>query len=258
MGTEKRFAGKVALVTGSTSGIGQATAELFAAHGAAVIVTGRRSDRGENVVGGIRARGGEATFMRLDVLNPESIRAVVRDSLRVYGKLDCAFNNAGVPGENVRNTSEHSEENWDAVMNTNLRGVWLCMKHELSQMRHQGSGAIVNCASIYAHQGSDFGIAPYIASKHGVLGLTRAAAVEFARHGIRVNAVSPGITRSELSTPALEAMPDEFNAQIQRNVPLGRIAEAEEIGRAVLWLCSTEASFVTGQSVVVDGGWLIR
>jgi A-factor type gamma-butyrolactone 1'-reductase (1S-forming) len=258
VGSEKRFAGKVALVTGSTSGIGQATAELFALQGAAVIVAGRRTERGESVVSGIRSRGGEATYIRLDVTDPESVSAVVRDAVRIYGRLDCAFNNAGIPGENIKDTSQQSEQSWEAVINTNLRGVWLCMKHELAQMCRQGGGAIVNSASIFAHQGSEFGIAPYIASKHGVLGLTRAAAVEFARRGIRINAVSPGITRSEMSAPALEAIPDEFNAQIERNVPFGRIAEAEEIGRAVLWLCSDDASFVTGESLAVDGGWLVR
>lgn len=257
-GTENRFAGKVALVTGSTSGIGKATAELFAAQGAAVIVTGRRTERGEEVVAAIRASGGNATFLRLDVSDPESIAACIQNVVRVHGRLDFAFNNAGIPGDTFRSTSEHSERNWEAVINTNLRGVWLSMKHELAQMCRQGKGAIVNTASIFAHQASDFGIAPYVASKHGVLGLTRAAALEFARQGIRVNAVSPGITHTEMAEPGLAAAPAEFNANIDRNVPLGRMASAAEIGRAVLWLCSEEASFVTGQTLAVDGGWLIR
>jgi NAD(P)-dependent dehydrogenase (short-subunit alcohol dehydrogenase family) len=177
-------------------------------------------------------------------------------AFRRYGRLDYAFNNAGVPGENFKNTAEQSEAVWDAVVGTNLRGVWLCMKHELPLMQSAGGGSIVNTASIYAHTGSDFGIAPYVASKHGVLGLTRAAAVEFAKYRVRVNAVSPGITRSEITAPAMESVPEEFRANIERTVPLGRVAEPEEIAAAVLWLCSDEARFVTGTTLTVDGGFM--
>jgi NAD(P)-dependent dehydrogenase (short-subunit alcohol dehydrogenase family) len=254
----QRFEGKVALVTGGTSGIGRAAAELFAARGAAVIVAGRRADKGRAVEEGIRAAGGTATFIQTDVQHPTSITSMFEAAIERYGRVDCAFNNAGIAGQNFKDVTEQAEDSWDAVINTNLRGVWLCMKHELRHMRERGNGAIVNSASIYAHSGSDFGIAPYVASKHGVVGLTRAAAVEFAGHGIRVNAVSPGITSSEMTAPAMAAVPQEFEAHIRQRVPLGRIAEPAEIAKAVLWLCSDEASFVTGETLLVDGGWLAR
>jgi NAD(P)-dependent dehydrogenase (short-subunit alcohol dehydrogenase family) len=250
------FEDKVVIVTGGTSGIGRATAELFAAHGAVVVIAGRREKLGNAVVQAIHAAGGEAAFIPTDVTATDSVADMVSQTVRRFGRLDCAFNNAGISGDNFKNTAEHDEAMWASVIDTNLRGVWLCMKHELPLMQRAGKGAIVNSASIYAHAGSGFGIAPYVASKHGVLGLTRAAAVEFAKDGVRVNAISPGITRSEMTLPALASVPEEFNAHLKQKVPLARIAEPEEIAAAVLWLCSDSASFVTGATLAVDGGYL--
>jgi NAD(P)-dependent dehydrogenase (short-subunit alcohol dehydrogenase family) len=250
------FRNKVVIVTGATSGIGQATAELFAKRGACVVVAGRRDDRGEAVAKAIRESGGEAVFIHTDVRDPESTARLVDETVRRYDRLDCAFNNAGVAGQNLQDASQQELSMWDEVIDTNLRGVWLSMKHELAQMKRQGRGAIVNTTSMYAHVGSDLGISPYVASKHGVLGLTRSAAVEFAKSGIRINAVSPGVTRTELIAATIESYPTEFNATVQRHVPLGRVGEPNEVANAVLWLCSDEASYVTGEALSVDGGWL--
>jgi NAD(P)-dependent dehydrogenase (short-subunit alcohol dehydrogenase family) len=252
------LAGKVAIVTGGTSGIGRSAAELLAASGAAVVLAGRRADRGEAIAAGIQARGGEATYVRTDVVSAESVENLIRHAVRRYGQVDCAFNNAGVSGDSYKNASEHTEENWQTVIDTNLRGTWLCMKYELAHMRQRGMGTVVNTASVFAHRGAEFGVAPYVASKHGVLGLTRAAALEFAPYGIRVNAISPGPTHTEMTSGAREAFPDQFNADIERNVPLGRAAQPREIAEAVLWLCSPSSSYVTGQTLVVDGGWLAK
>jgi A-factor type gamma-butyrolactone 1'-reductase (1S-forming) len=254
----RRFEGKVVLVTGANSGIGRAAAELFAADGASVVLAGRRAERGESVARAIRESGGEATFFRADVADARSVELLIEQAVRRYGRIDCAFNNAGVAGETFKDTASQSEETWNEVININLRGVWLCMKYELPHMQRQGGGAIVNTASIYAHEGSDFGIAPYVASKHGVVGLTRAAAVEFASRGVRVNAISPGITLTEMTAPGLQAAREEFTANVRQRVPLARMAEPVEIARAALWLCSDEAAYVTGATLPVDGGWLVR
>lgn len=251
----RRFENKVAIVTGATSGIGEATALLFGSYGATVVVAARRSDRGEALAERIRMTGGSAAFIHTDVTIPASVAHLMEETERRFGRLDFAFNNAGIGGPPLLDIFSQTEEAWDSVINTNLRGVWLCMKYELPMMRRQGVGAIVNTASIYAHVGSDLGISPYVASKHGVLGLTRAASIELAKCGVRINAVSPGATRTEMTMPALEAHPESFNAAIQRDVPMGRIAEPAEIAEAVVWLCSPEASYITGHSLIVDGGW---
>jgi A-factor type gamma-butyrolactone 1'-reductase (1S-forming) len=250
------FHDKVAVVTGATSGMGQATAELFAKRGASVVLAGRREERGEALAKAIRAAGGEATFIRTDVADPRSVESLFEQTIRRYGRLDCAFNNAGVPGNHLTATPDQTLDSWNEVININLRGVWLCMQHELRYMGEHGGGAVVNTASVYSHIGTGLGISPYVASKHGVLGLTRAAATEFASSGIRVNAVSPGMIRTEMTAPSLETYADSFNAAIQQLVLLKRIGEPPEVATAVLWLCSDEASYVTGQTLVVDGGWL--
>lgn len=254
----KRFSGKVALVTGATSGIGRETALQFAREGARVVLCGRREPQGLRAVSEIEAAGGEALFVPTDVTDGESVRCLVETAVERFGRLDCAFNNAGIGGDAMKPTAEHSRENWDRVIATNLTSVWLSMKFEIGAMLQGGGGAIVNNSSGYGLVGSDIGHAPYSAAKHGVIGLTKSAAIEYAQKGIRVNAVCPGWTHSELVDPALEAMPDVFDAILKHEVPMQRIAAAVEVARAVLWLCSDEASYVTGHPLVVDGGLMAR
>jgi A-factor type gamma-butyrolactone 1'-reductase (1S-forming) len=249
---------KIVIVTGATSGIGRAAALRFAAAGANVVAAGRRRTQGLALVEEISSKGGHATFIQTDVSVASSVAALVAGTMERFGRIDCAFNNAGIPGANLTATADQSEASWDEVMNTNLRGLWLCMKHELREMKARRAGVIVNTGSIYSFVGSELGIAPYIASKHAVLGLTRAAAIEYARDGIRINAICPGMTLTEMTAPALQAVPGQFNAHIDQNVPLRRLAEPDEIAAAVVWLCSPDAGFVTGQSLSVDGGWLSR
>jgi A-factor type gamma-butyrolactone 1'-reductase (1S-forming) len=250
----ERFRDKVALVTGATSGIGKAAAIEWAREGARVVVSGRRTEKGDAVAREIRSEGGEAVYVPADVTDAASLVALVAATVARYGGLDYAFNNAGIGGDNFKPAAEHTLENWTAVMATNLTGVWLAMKYEIPEMLKRGKGAIVNTASFYGLSGSDFGIAPYVASKHGVVGLTKTAGIEYARKGIRINAVCPGFTMTELIEPALEHAPDQLMADIDRRVPLGRIAEAREIARAVLWLASDDAAYMTGQTLSIDGG----
>jgi A-factor type gamma-butyrolactone 1'-reductase (1S-forming) len=250
----RRFEGKVAVVTGATSGIGKAAAKEWAGEGATVIVAGRRAEKGEAVAREIREAGGEATFVRTDVTDAGSLQAMVRAAVDRHGRLDYAFNNAGISGENFTPVADQTPESWDAVMATNLKGVWLAMKYEIPEMLKTGGGVIVNTASFFGMTGSDFGIAPYVASKDGVIGLTKSAGMEYARKGIRINAVCPGFVLTEFVEPALEHAHDRFMADIDRRVPMGRIGDAREIARAVLWLASDDASYMTGQTLSVDGG----
>jgi len=250
----ERFRDTVALVTGATSGIGKAAALEWAKEGAKVVVAGRRSDKGEAVAREIREAGGEAIYVAADVTQEKSIAAMVAATVERYGRLDYAFNNAGTPGENFKTVAEQTRASWDAVIATNLTGIWLSMKYQIPEMLKAGRGAIINTASNFALVGSDFGIAPYVASKHGVVGLTRSAGLEYARKGLRINAVCPGFTLTELVEPALEHARDQFMADIDRRVPMGRIADAREVAQAVLWLASDDASYMTAQTLSVDGG----
>jgi A-factor type gamma-butyrolactone 1'-reductase (1S-forming) len=252
------FSGKVALVTGATSGIGQAVATALAKAGARVVVAGRRCDLGRAVAEEIGTVGGDAQFIESDVRSTESVSRLVKRTLAHYGALDLAFNNAGISGDSLKSLADHTEESWDAVLDTNLKGIWRCMQHEIPAMLQRGGGAIVNNSSQFGLAGSDLGISPYVASKHGVVGLTRCAAIEYARHGIRVNAICPSLTRTAMLAPAFEYGEEALNAYVSAHVPLGRIANAQEIAAAVLWLLSGEASFVTGQSVAIDGGALAQ
>lgn len=252
------FADKVALVTGASAGIGKVTALAFAAAGARVVVAARRVAESEQVVSEITAQGGQAIFVPTDVSQSDSVQALVAKTLATYGRLDCAFNNAGIAGEVFLPTADHSEANWDNVMNTNLKGTWLCMKYEIAAMTAQGSGAIVNNSSVYGLKSSTVGHVPYAVSKHGVIALTKTAAHEYAKNGIRVNAVCPGWTHTEPVDSALAAYPDVLGPLIASNVPMQRVADAIEIAHAVLWLCSDEASYITGQAIAPDGGWLAR
>ncbi len=255
---KQRFQDKVVLVTGATSGIGKVCALAFAREGARVVVVGRRLEEGEKTVKQIKDEGGEGFFIQTDVSRSQEVMNMVALTIQTYGRLDCAFNNAGISGDAFMSTADHSEENWDTVMSINLKGVWLCMKYQIPEMLKNGGGAIVNNSSIYGLAASTVGHVPYAVSKHGVIGLTKTAAFEYAKQGIRVNAICPGYTHTEMVDSALEALPDLFEKVLVNDIPMGRIAEVEEIANAVLWLSSDEASFVTGQALAPDGGWLAK
>lgn len=247
----KTFSGKVALVTGGAAGIGQATAEAFAAQGARVVVSDIDEERGQSVVEGIRAAGGEAVFVRCNVVSADEVKELMATVISHYGQLDCAFNNAGIEIEQDK-LADGSEDVFDSIMDVNVKGVWQCMKYEIPLMLANGGGAIVNTASV-----AGLGAAPkmsiYSASKHAVLGLTRSAAVEYGKKGIRVNAVCPAVIDTEMfrRAAALEPRKAEFAAAMH---PVGRIGKAEEIAAAVLYLCSEGAAFTTGIALPVDGG----
>jgi NAD(P)-dependent dehydrogenase (short-subunit alcohol dehydrogenase family) len=246
---------QVALVTGAGSGIGLATANAFAKAGASVILADRETALIEAAVNQLRLEGHEALAVTCDVTDRGQVSAMIEQAVTTYGRLDAAFNNAGINCD-AAPMSEAEDDEFDNVLNINLRGVWNCMKAELHQMLAQGSGVIVNCSSIGGMRGSK-GRAAYSASKFGVIGLTRAAALDYASKGIRINAVCPGIIGN---TPMAERVtksydPDIIEAFVAAE-PIGRLGEPEEIAAAVLWLCSSAASFVIGHSMVIDGGIL--
>ncbi|KGF64501.1 MULTISPECIES: SDR family oxidoreductase [Pseudomonas] len=245
------FAGQVALVTGAAAGIGRATALAFAAHGLKVLVVDMDSAGGEGTAGLIRQAGGEALFLPCDVTKDAQVQQMMAQAVDAYGRVDYAFNNAGIEIEKGR-LAEGSEAEFDAIMGVNVKGVWLCMKYQLPLMLAQGGGAIVNTASV-----AGLGAAPkmsiYSASKHAVIGLTKSAAIEYAKKRIRVNAVCPAVIDTDMFRRAHEADPRkaEFAATMH---PVGRIGTVEEIAAAVLYLCSDGAAFTTGHSLAVDGG----
>ncbi len=243
--------GKIALVTGAGSGIGRATALVFAREGAKVVVADVVVDGGEETVRLIKAAGGEAIFVKADMAKAAEVEAMVQKAVATYGRLDCAHNNAGIEGATGR-TADYREEDWNRVISINLTGVWLCMKYEISQMLKQGGGAIVNTASDAGLLGVPQ-MPAYVASKHGVVGLTKTAALEYAKSGIRVNAVCPGV----IKTPMVERITAQRAGRAERMAavePVGRMGKPEEIAEAVVWLCSEAASFVTGLPMPVDGG----
>jgi NAD(P)-dependent dehydrogenase (short-subunit alcohol dehydrogenase family) len=249
----KELQNKVAIVTGGTSGIGRATAIRFAEAGARVVVAGRREAEGEETLEMIRESGGEGLFVRTDVAQAAQVQALVQRTEERFGHLDIAFNNAGIEGLWTPIVKQ-SEEDWDRTIAINLKGTWLCLKYEIQQMLRQGhGGAIVNMASVAGLMGSA-GAATYCASKHGVLGLTKTAALETATQGIRVNAVCPAV----IETPMGERLfgDHDFGRFVLGLHPIGRFGQPEEIAEAVLWMCSERASFMTGQSLVMDGGML--
>ncbi len=247
------FSGKVVLVTGGGTGIGRATAEAFAREGAKVVIGNRNAERGAEVVASIRDGGGEASFLRTDVRLAAEVEALVAHAVLTYGALDIAFNNAGTFA-NLCPIAEAPESSYDTVIDTNVKGVWLSMKYEIRQMLAQGGGVIVNNASVGGFRGSRAGLATYTASKHAVVGLTRCAALENARRGIRVNAVSPAVIETDMASQFAGAL-DITMEQFGNMHPIGRVGRPEEIAAAVLFLCSDKASFMTGTSVMVDGGF---
>jgi NAD(P)-dependent dehydrogenase (short-subunit alcohol dehydrogenase family) len=245
--------GKVALVTGGTSGIGRETAVLFAKAGAKVVVAGRREPEGKETVELIRAAGGDGLFLKADVSKASEVEALIQKTVEKFGRLDAAFNNAGIEGVWVP-LIKQTEEDWDRTIDVNLKGVWLCLKYEILQMLKQGGGgAIVNMASIGGLVGFS-GAAAYSASKHGVMGLTRAAALENARSKIRINAVCPGAVETALADRVFGA--PSVHKYVVSIHPIGRFGKPAEIAEAVVWMCSDRASFMTGQSLVLDGGFL--
>lgn len=252
-----QLANKVALVTGGASGIGRATALTFARQGAKLIIADMNEDGGQQTVHMITENGGAATFVQVDVTQATDVEAMISKAVETYGRLDCAHNNAGIGSRPRVLLHELSEESWDRVLDINLKGVWLCMKYEIIQMLEQGSGALVNTASIMGLVGSWSRSGAYNASKHGVVGLTKTAALEYAKAGIRVNAVCPGYIRTPLIENALATNP-EMEEQIVSRHPIGRMGRPEEIAEAVVWLCSDAASFVTGHTMTVDGGYVAQ
>ncbi len=245
--------GKVALVTGGTSGIGRDTAVLFAKTGVKVVVAGRREAEGDETVELVRAAGSDGLFVKADVSKASEVDALIRKVVEKFGRLDIAFNNAGIEGVWVPITRQ-SEEDWDRTIDINLKGVWLCLKYEIQQMLTQGrGGAIVNMASVTGLTGGA-GAAAYSASKHGVIGLTKSAALETAKSGIRINAVCPAV----IETPMAERLfgAPKVHQYVVGYHPIGRFGRPSEISEAVLWMCSERASFMTGQSLVLDGGFL--
>jgi NAD(P)-dependent dehydrogenase (short-subunit alcohol dehydrogenase family) len=249
----KDLEGKVALVTGGTSGIGRETAVLFAKAGAKVVVAGRREPEGKETVELIRAAGGDGLFLKADVSKTSEVEALIQKTVEKFGRLDAAFNNAGIEGVWVP-LIKQTEEDWDRTIDVNLKGVWLCLKYEILQMLKQGGGgAIVNMASIGGLVGFS-GAAAYSASKHGVMGLTRAAALENARSKIRINAVCPGAVETALADRVFGA--PSVHKYVVSIHPIGRFGKPAEIAEAVVWMCSDRASFMTGQSLVLDGGFL--
>jgi NAD(P)-dependent dehydrogenase (short-subunit alcohol dehydrogenase family) len=247
--------GKVVLVTGAGSGIGRESALAFAAAGARVVVSDVVVDGGEETVAQIKAAGGEATFVRADVSQRADVEALVRQTVETYGRLDCAHNNAGIEGD-LAPTCDCTEANWDRTIAVNLKGVWLCMKYEIPRMVEQGGGVIVNTSSVAGLVGF-LNLPAYVATKHGVAGLTRTAALEYADQGIRVNAVCPGV----INTPMIDrivAGDAEAEAQFTALEPVGRMGSPAEVAQAVVWLCSDSASFVTGIAMPVDGGFVAQ
>ena len=247
--------GKVALITGAGSGIGRASALAFAREGARVAVADIVVEGGEETVRMVKEAGGEAFFIKVDVANAVEVEAMVNTVVDTYGRIDCAYNNAGIEGR-LASTDAYPEDVFDKVIDINLTGVWLCMKYELPHMLKQGSGAIVNTASGAGLIGVA-GMSAYVASKHGVVGLTKTAALEYAKSGIRVNAVCPGLIQTPMVERITADQPQLGEALVAAE-PIGRTGKPEEIAESVVWLSSDAASFVTGHAMSVDGGFVAQ
>ncbi len=249
------FKNKVVFITGGASGIGRAAALAFAREGASVVIADVMSDRAGETAHMIEARGARPLVLPCDVSSDRDVRTAIAKTFETFGRLDCAFNNAGIEGEQAT-TQMCSEQNWDRVMSVDLKGVWLCMKHQIPLMLKQGRGAIVNCSSVAGLVGFP-GIPAYVAAKHGIVGLTKTAALELASTGVRVNAVCPGV----IQTPMIDRFVHgeaQLRQQLLAGEPVGRVGTPEEVADTVVWLCSDAASFITGASLAIDGGWVAR
>ena len=249
----KQFIDKVALVTGASSGIGRATALAFAAKGAKVVLSDVAARGGIETAKEIKQNGGDSIFVKADVSIADEVEMLIDTTVSSYGNLNYAHNNAGIGGSHLL-THEYMEDEWDRIIDINLKSVWLCQKYEIIQMIKQGYGAIVNTASVAGLIADGAGCG-YIASKHGVIGLTKKAALEYAKLGIRVNAVCPGVINTPMMDEVFSSNPDTQLQEIESVHPIGRLGIPEEIANAVVWLCSPDASFVTGHSMIVDGGY---
>ncbi|WP_428741341.1 SDR family oxidoreductase [Tenacibaculum sp.] len=247
---EKIFKDKTAIVTGGSFGIGRATAIAFANKGAKVAIVDYIEDN--ETLNLIKSLGGDAIFIKCDVSKNVEVKEMVKKVIEVFGTIDYAFNNAGIEGLSAV-THECIEEIWDHTININLKGIWLCMKYEIQQMLKQGKGAIVNTASVAGLVGFQ-GLPAYVASKHGVIGLTQTAALEYAKLGIRVNAVCPGVIKTSM-VDRITGKVKEVEKQFENMEPIGRMGQPEEVAAVATWLCSDDASFVTGNAMTVDGGW---
>ena len=253
-----QFTDKVALVTGGTSGIGKATAIAFAKEGAKVVISGRREEEGKETVELIEKTGGKGKFVKSDVSQESDIKKLIDETVSSFNRIDFAFNNAGIDSDNLP-LHEHSIEKFDKLMSINVRGLFICMKHEIIQMLKTGGGVIVNNSSMGGLIAFP-GFSPYHASKHAVMGITKSAALDYAKSNIRINAVNPGVIHTAMVDRIIESVGDAEVAEQQftAGIPMGRMGQPEEIASTVLFLCSDAASYMTGQSLVVDGGYVTQ
>ena len=252
------FKDKIVLITGGSSGLGAATALRFARDGAKVVIGARRAEQSEAIVRQIESLGGQGLFIRTDVRRQTDIEALVAGTVARFGRLDCAINNAGITGQVLTPIADIEKDAWDETLSVNLTAVFLGMKYEIPAMLKNGGGAIVNVSSIYGQKPSNIGHAAYCATKFAVIGLTKTAAIDYARQGVRVNAICPGFAHSEMVDPYLRDEPDLMKTVIDQYSAFGRVGESNEIADAIAFLCSHSARFVNGVELAVDGGDRVR